>query len=117
MLSVFREYANDHIQSLRFNAVDSSGKRVLEDYRSVNVLNCLDDVVDLDRSVTSQHKIGDKEMLNVITPVFRVSRVPATTHVFRPNVSLFRLVISQEFANAIKQAKLKGYALIETGSV
>lgn len=116
MLIVFNEFATGMIQSLRFNAVDSSGAPALTDYRVMNVLNCLDEVVDLDQSVTSRHKFGDKETLNIITPVFRVSRIPPTTHVFRAKESLFSLIVSQEFAKAIQKAKLKGCFFAETGS-
>jgi hypothetical protein len=117
MLDIFSEFGTGSIQGLRFNAVDSSGKPVLENYRVINVLCCLSDVVSLEASVTSRHRVGDKETLNIITPVFRVCAVPETIHVFRPNLSLFMLVVSQEFAEKIEKAKIKGAALIETGSV
>lgn len=117
MLSVFEEYAQDDIQALRFNAVDSSATAVLTDYRVVNVLRCLDRTVDLEKSVTSRHNIGNKETLNIITPVFRVNEIPQNIHVFRPKETIFHLIVSQEFGKAIRKAKLKGVALVETGSV
>ena len=117
MLSVFNEFAGDSIQSLRLNARDSGGAPALLDYRVINVLRCLDQAVDLEKSVTSRHNFGNKETLNIITPVFRVNQIPPNTHVFRPKESLFSLVVSEEFAEAIQHAKLKGFDLIETGSV
>jgi len=117
MLRVFSEFASDHMQILRFDAVNAYGQHVLEDYRVVNVLSCLEGVIDLTQSVTSRHKIGDKHTLNIITPVFRVGKIPATTHVFRPRESMFTLVVSEEFAEAMQKEKLKGFALVETGSV
>jgi hypothetical protein len=117
LLAVFEEFAKDFIQALRFSAVDSSGTAVLVEYRVINVLRCLDEAVDLDKSVTSRHKIGNKDTLNIITPVFRVDQIPQNTHVFRSKESMFSLVVSQDFAKAIQKAKLTGYALIETGSV
>src|SRR5438874_2475366 len=55
LLAVFEEFANDDIQCLRLNAIDSSGTPVLGDYRVVNVLCCLDQAVDLEKSITSRH--------------------------------------------------------------
>jgi hypothetical protein len=117
LLSVFEEFAKDDIQSLRLNVVDSSSRAVLTDYMVINVLRCLDETVDMERSVTSCHTIGSQKTLNIITPVFRVCEIPQDTHVFRAKESLFKLVVSEEFVEAIKRAKLKGIALVETGSV
>jgi hypothetical protein len=117
LLRVFESVANDDIQSLYLNVVDKSGAPVLRDYRVVNVLRCLDRAVDLEKSVTSRHKVGDKETRNIITPVFRVMAIPESAHVFRPKESLFTLVVSEEFNEAIQKANLKGLALVETGSV
>jgi hypothetical protein len=117
MLRVFQESAKETIQPLRLSVMDSSGTPVLTDYRVVNVLLCLDETIDLANSITSRHKIGNKETLNIITPVFRVEKIPQSIHVFRPKESLFHLVVSEEFAETIHEAKLKGYALVDTGSV
>jgi hypothetical protein len=115
MLKVFDEFGNSAIQVLRFTAVDSSGKPVLSDYRVMNVLACLEEVIDLERSVTSHQRIGTEDAFNVISPVFRAERIPEATHVFRPKQSLSMLVISEELAEAVVSADLVGYALVETG--
>jgi hypothetical protein len=117
MLRVFEEFARENIQALPLNVIDSSGTPVLTDYRVVNVLRCLDQTVDLEHSVTSRHTIGDKETLYIITPVFRVDTIPQDIHVFRPVESLFHLVVSQEFAEALQKTKLKGFALVQTESI
>jgi hypothetical protein len=117
LLALFQESAIDNIQVLRMNVVDSSGVPALTNYSVVNVLRCLDKTVDLDRSVISRQRTGDKETLNIITPVFRLNEVPRNTHFFRPSESMSHLIVSQEFGEAISNAKMKGFALIETGSV
>jgi hypothetical protein len=117
MLALFQELAKDDIQAVPFNAIDSSGMPVLTEYRVVNVLRCLDGTIDVKHSVTSCHASGEKEVLNIITPVFRVVNVPQDVHVFRPMEDLFTCVVSEEFERAIQKAKLRGCALIETGSI
>lgn len=112
---IFLEMAPNEIQLLPFQATDAKGNPVLSDYRVVNVLRRLDGSIDLDKSTTSRHAHGEKTTLHIMFTVFRLSAIPESTHVFRPQESPLKLVVSESFAKELKSQKIEGQYLIKTG--
>jgi hypothetical protein len=113
LLAVFQKFGTE-MQILRADFVDSSGNPALVDYKVLNLLRCLEGTVDLNKSTTSHMTILGTKILNVIDFVFRRDAIPSDLHVFRVEESKSNIIVSADFARAVKEAKMEEIALGRT---
>jgi hypothetical protein len=112
LAAIFNEFARPDIQMLEVPVLDSSGRRVLRGYKLINILRSIEGAADVDFEKTSESHIsgGFGRRITLQYTAIAASVAPYIP-VFRPKEFMAAVFISEEFAQAIEDAKVTGCML------
>jgi hypothetical protein len=116
LMALVRPFAKGDIQEIAAPIFYVDKKEPVTRYRLVNILRSLE-AIDMARSVTSEMNILGTKITNVIRAVYREAAIPRDVHIFRSKEAMSRIVISEELARAIVDAKVFGVSLIATDTI